>query len=246
MKRYRIGIVLAMMGLTVTVQAQKDVEVFWGKDNPFSRSERISMEGKRGDYLMGTKFSKGTTSLVKYSYNDLQRKNEYPFMGHKKDLGRIIDTKDYAYKELLFLKNKLYVMVSKYDRKADNYSLFAQEFDNDGRLTGNLRTISQITAESRRNIGSFEVYASQDSTKILLVNNPPFSKYAGEKFGFKILDEDLKEERSLEISLPYKDKNFSVSGYTLARDGRIYAGLHRLGTQGSQSQEEDGRGRLLL
>lgn len=201
----------------------QEVNVYWGQESPLDRFSTPQLLGKRGDVLFGYKNSSKGLSLLKYSIKDLQVKNEYPLMGStSKGNNKVIDMRDYTLNDLFILKSKMYISVSKYDRKKDLNSIYLQEIDESGRLTGNLKKLADISAKSRSNSGSFVLYSSADSSKLLLVNNPPFEKYAGEKFSFKIFDENLKELNNLEIALPYKDKNFSVSDYIISNDGVIY------------------------
>jgi hypothetical protein len=131
--------------------------------------------------------------MLKYNLDDLQIKGEKQIYGKGgKVAGKMIDS-DYSFEDIYALKNKTYACVTKYDRKADKNSIYMQEIADDGNLVGSLRKLSDISSTSRRNSGSFNVFTSEDSTKILVVNNPPYEKYGGEKFEFKIFDENLEE-----------------------------------------------------
>ncbi|MFI5164052.1 MAG: hypothetical protein ACHQHP_02270, partial [Bacteroidia bacterium] len=206
-----------------TCSFAQEVNIYWGKENPVDHSSSTYLIGRRGNLLLGCKRSRKSTSIVKYDFEDLQVKGEHLIIGQKdsKAGGKLIDN-DYAFENIYMMKHKTYVCVTKYDRKADKNSIYMQEIDDNGSLTGSLKKLADISASSRRNSGSFLVFTSNDSTKILIVNNPPFDKYAGEKFGFEIFDENLKELNNLSIALPYKDKNFAAEDYILGNDGNIY------------------------
>lgn len=220
--KFRIIGCLALLFVSTIRLSAQDVKVFWGKQNPLGLKRMPALLAKRGDNLIGYKSGyKRELKMVKYSYKDLQVKNEYPLIGKGGDGAKTID-KEYSFEQFTVLKNNLYVGVSMYNKKTDLNSFFMQPISDDGKLTGKLKKVSEISSTSRRNRGGFDVYPSEDSTKILVVNNPPFEKYADEKFGFKILDENLTELNNLEIQLPYKDKYFSVSDYILSNDGNIY------------------------
>jgi hypothetical protein len=201
----------------------QEVNIFWGKDNPVDRFSYTYLLGRKGDLMLGYKQSRKDVSILKYDFDNLQVKGEHLILGkgNSKMGGKVIDN-DYKFVDIYILKHKMYICVTKYDRKADKNSIYMQEIDEQGNLKGSFRKLSDISSKSKRNSGSFNVFASEDSTKILIVNNPPYKKYAGEKFEFKIFDEELAEKSSLGVSLPYKNKDFTAEDYTLGKDGNIY------------------------
>jgi hypothetical protein len=224
MKNKKVIIMLSFLLIGFAYGEAQDVKVFWGKQNPLEKGGLPDILARRGDHLLGTSRNlRGTkVNIVKYSFDGLQIQNEYPVIGKAKDGQSVIDSK-YRLEDFTILKNKLYIGVSNYNKKTDLNSYYAQEIGDDGKLTGSLKKLADISSTSRRNSGRFDVFESKDSTKILMVSNPPYEKYANEKFGFKIFDENLKEINNLEVTLPYKDKYFSVSDYVLSKDGNIYA-----------------------
>ncbi len=216
-------IIIALLVILINAACQsQEVKVFWGKENPLTLKGIPALLTRRGDNLLGymSGFKRGL-NIVKYSFNDLQVKNEYPLIGQSNGKNNIIDN-DYTFNNFIVLTNKTYVGVSMYNRKTDLNSFYAQEISDEGKLTGEMKKLSEISSKSRINAGAFEVIESEDSSKILMVNNPPFEKYGNEKFGFKIFDEQLNEINNLEVALPYKDKFFSVKDYILSKDGNIY------------------------
>lgn len=231
-----VSAVLLILANTNVLFAQ-DVKVFWGKENPLGLRRMPALLAKRGDNVLGYKTRNRDITMVKYGYKDLQIKNEYPLIGSASKGAKTID-KDYSFEQFVVLKNKMYVGVSSYNRKTDLNTFFMQQIDDSGKLQGGLKKTSEISATSRRNRGAFDVYPSNDSTKILIVNNPPFEKYAAEKFGFKILDEELNEVKNLQVQFPYKDKYFSVSDYILSNDGNIYL-LSKIELEKKEKQKEE-------
>jgi hypothetical protein len=129
---------------------------------------------------------------------------------------------DFGYEKTIFLKDGLIMLFSSYEKKSKEYMLFAQKIDAKGNFDGKLTVIDKIESKNRRNTGSYLTWQSKDSTKFLIIQNPPYEKYAGEKFVFKVYDTELKNLSNFSIALPYKDKDVSVSDYYLGNDGTIY------------------------
>lgn len=119
------------------------------------------------------------------------------------------------------MKDAILLFFQTYDKKADQRLLFVQKVDLKGNFSGKLVQIDQIDTK-KRSEGSFNVWQSEDSTKFMVINNPPFEKYNNEKFGFKVYNTSLKNLNNLSITLPYKDKNLSVIDYYLGNDSKIY------------------------
>jgi hypothetical protein len=99
-----------------------------------------------------------------------------------------------------------------------------EEFSSNGSLVGGLKKIVEMPAKSKSNSGAFDIRVSKDSTKFLCVNVPPYEKYSGEKFGFKVFDENLNTLDNAQVSLPNNFKYFIVEQdeITLSNDGIVY------------------------
>ncbi|HTA84329.1 MAG TPA: hypothetical protein VK783_15400 [Bacteroidia bacterium] len=201
----------------------QDVDIYWGKFNAEDRFARTELIGKRGDYLFGYKLTRNQTSILRYSLSDLQVNGEYPILGKpsKDKPGKMISD-DYTFNSIVTLKDFFYISVTKYDRKTKENSLYMQEIDNTGKLAGNLKKVESIDSKSKFNRGTFDLIESDDSTKLLLVDYPPYDKYAGEKFTFTTYDEGLNVLKKSEVELPFKDKYFDLNDITYGKDGNVY------------------------
>lgn len=220
----RTTLVFGFIAMFSTVLlAQENVNVYWGKTNPEDRFSHTQLLGKMGNYLFGVKYSTKTVSLIKYDLKDLQVKGEYPLIGKSgKTGGKVLSPHDYTYQEVLMLKHHMYLSVEHYERKTKTNSLYLQEINAEGKLTGSLKKMQDVTGKSKWNRGGFSIIPSEDSTKILLVEEPPYEKYSGEKFGFNIYNEDLTQTSKVQVELPYQGKYFSTHDYALGSDGNIY------------------------
>lgn len=158
-------------------------------------------------------------SFMIYNADDLTLVKEKFFKD--KGVEGLIDN-HFDYLRTLAFKDNIVVFFHSYDTDNDQHVLFAQKFDNDGEFIGDLTIIDKIKAKKRRNAGSFVIDVSADSTKFLVVSNPPFEKYAGEEFGFKVYSPDLKNLSHTELALPQKDKDVELVDDILGNDGKIY------------------------
>jgi hypothetical protein len=117
---------------------------------------------------------------------------------------------------------ELLMFFTYYDKKADKNYLFAQQYNSKGKKHGNLIKLKEMTAESKRNVGSYSVSVDDESDRILIYSNPPFEKYANEAFGFTVLDKQLNVIWEEELELPYKDKHFELGDYLIDDNDELY------------------------
>src|SRR5439155_18702502 len=128
------------------------------------------------------------------------------------------------------------MFTTEYNKALKQRTAYAQPVDESGKSSGKAIIIDEMKFDkkslskegledaniSRYNSGAYDITLSEDSSKILLVGNPPFEKYANEKFNYKVFDKDMKLVSETDVRLPYKDKAFSVYDYKLTPDGTIY------------------------
>lgn len=140
----------------------------------------------------------------------------------------------FGFVQVLFFKDEFILFFQTFERSSKTKMLFAQRVNKDGDFTGDFTQIDAIESNENNDLfsklldsgsarkGSFMLWISEDSTKFVSINNPPFEKYRNEKFGFKVYNKSLKNISNTSISLPYKDKNLSVVDYYLGNDGNIF------------------------
>jgi len=144
---------------------------------------------------------------------------------------------DFHYIKTIFSKDNAIMIFNSYEKTSKQHILFAQKFDKHGDFDGKLVIIDKISSESRRNAGSFMVWPSNDSTKFMVIQNPPYEKYQGEQFNFKVYNMKLENLSNFGASLPYKDKDVSVSDYYLGNDGKIYLLVNILKEEKEKGQD---------
>lgn len=128
--------------------------------------------------------------------------------------------KQFTYEHTLFMKNSIMILFSTYNKKANELLLFAQKINKKGEFDGKLKLIDKIKAEKRNNLGSFEFTMTEDSSKFLILQHPPYEK-SNEEYKFKIYDESLNNLNNLSQHINIKDKNISVSKVILSNNKEI-------------------------
>jgi len=126
------------------------------------------------------------------------------------------------FKEIHILDNQLVIFMEYFDREAQKHFLFAQQVSDKGDLQGDMIKLDEISAEKRRNAGSFSVDVYTVSKRILVFRSPPFEKYGKEKFAFKVLDKDLEIIWQDELELPYADQYFTLDDFFVDDNDHLY------------------------
>ncbi len=121
-----------------------------------------------------------------------------------------------------FINGKIIAFATYYDRDKDINFAYAELLDDRATPTRAWVEVARISADKKSNRGSFYFRLSQDSTKILIVANPPYEKYADEKFTMQLIDENLATIWKNDVAPPYKDKYFSLQNYTITDSGHVY------------------------
>jgi len=87
---------------------------------------------------------------------------------------------------------------------------------------GNPVKLDEVKALSSKKSGIFDFVLSEDSTKLLVYHNEPFSKGENEKFSYMVFDSGMNKIWDKEIELPYQDEDVTVSDYILDRQGNVH------------------------
>lgn len=239
MKKTTITIFAALSLISTLAISQSDeVNVYWGKQNTLNKSASVYLLGKRGNDILGYEKIGKDVNIVKFSYDDLATGGEATIIGK----GDNVISRDYVFNKMLFLKDKVYVCVTQFNKSSKENVLYMEEFNFSGELVGGLKKVGVIPGKSKSNSGWFDIIESKDSTKFLMVNVPPFEKYSGEKFSFQVLDENLNQLDDAQVSLPNNFKYFIVpsDGISLSNDGIVYMLAKNIEQKGDKTKGEAG------
>lgn len=204
------------------VQAQ-DFTLSFSEPLKVSTSSSISTSGRIGDKLYVTKADskKNVYSLLIYD-RTLKLEKEFIFkQPNCKGISNCIN-KNFDYERTLFFKDKILLFFDTYEKDSKTRMLFCQQVSLDGQFIGNLTEIDRISAKKKSNSGNFKIEASEDSTKFVVIQNPPYEKKADEKFLFKVYNGNLENLSNSAITLPFKDKDVAIDDYYISNKGDIY------------------------
>lgn len=221
MKKILLTFILCITIFQIWAQAYK---VTLSQLSTFTRFAKISDAGEVGDNLFVFVSNHKTGKVILLNIYDkltLELKSSQTIKDITCKGFNCID-KHFDYVKTLFLKNRVVMLFQAYERSGKNLQLYAQRINQSGRFEGKFELIDEIDAKSKSNSGSFMICPSEDSTKFVIIDIPPFDKYNGEKFGVKIYDNDLHNQSNFGIALPYKDKNLSVIDYFIGNDAKIH------------------------
>ncbi|MEO6882472.1 MAG: hypothetical protein ABI199_00455 [Bacteroidia bacterium] len=228
------------------VTAQNNVQVTWGPELK-SDSRREAMlgtdiigENATSFYTLTTQpatlFSDGHIFFEEFSKSDMTLVRKQEILMPK------TDGKREEFGTLLYVKGKMILFTSYYNSDQKKNYDFVQSVNNDGTVNPDAKKIDEIEVTKSglfgTNKGSFSTILSTDSSKILVYRSETYKKNETHQFHCKVLDLNLNEIWSKELELPYKDKNFSVSDYTLDNNGDVYM-LAKIELEKDQHQKGD-------
>lgn len=206
----------------VPLLIQAQMEVTWGVPQKQQRKTSMSdILGEDGTYVYTLRseyslFGSNDPIVERYRMSDMGLDYSKPVIAKTTD-GKSMNV-DYIY----FINGNLVVFASQYDRDRDVNTLYAEILDDHAVQTKSWTKLASISATKRNNPGSFYTGLSQDSTHILLVVNPPYDKYADEKYTLQLIDKDLGTTWKKEIAPPYKDEFFALDNFVVSRNGDVY------------------------
>ncbi|HEY4789679.1 MAG TPA: hypothetical protein VIH57_26700, partial [Bacteroidales bacterium] len=219
----KVLFVFAFCFTILQIQAQS-FKVTFSELNSYTRFAQVIDAGQVGSdlFVILSNHKGGAVYLLNiYDQTNLRLKSSQIFKNTTCEGSNCID-KHFDYFKTMFLKDHVVMLFQTYERSGKNLQMYAQRVDQNGKFIGKLELIDEINSKSKSNAGSFMVWPSEDSTKFVIIDNPPFEKYNGEKFNFKIYDNELKNKNNFGVSLPYKDKNLGVVDFFIGNDSKIH------------------------
>lgn len=215
---FRILLLLLLYPAVVSAQ----VEITWGIPQKAERkTEMTAMIGADEVYVYALRrdyatFGSDDPIIERYAQSDLSLDFSKRISHKKFDGVSLTPAAQY------FINGKIIAFATHYDREKDINFAYAEILDADANVTRSWIEVARIRADKRSNRGSFYFNVSDDTSKILIVANPPYEKYADEKFTLQLVDADLNVLWKNEVTPPYKDKYFALEDYTVSDSGNVY------------------------
>ncbi len=226
MKKYITPWVFLIVGQIAFAQRS---ELRWSPESKFNKkSDELGFVGKVDDHFYTLRKEDKVMFLAKNQVRSMSQVWERPIIWN--DLNRTnTSDKNLTFHSFRKFQHHFEFYFQDYNKGDDTQRLYAQRINYEGEPDGELREIGVRQKKRRSKDGSYRLAFAEDSLHSLLMINPGYDKYNDEKFHFKVLDEDQNILKNFTITLPFKDKDFSVSGLKLLGDHTIYmlASIHR-------------------
>lgn len=126
---------------------------------------------------------------------------------------------------ILQLNNKLYLFTSLPHNKTKKNTLSVQEINKKTLVPeAKKQAIATIdfSGENIYNSGTFQIETSRDSSKLLVISNPPNNKNEPEVFGLSVVDDKFQLLWNKEVKLPYGNNLLDLETFRVDNDGDVY------------------------
>ena len=214
----RVTPVIALLLVTVTALGQSKTEraqVQWGPE---------LSDSKDGDFqdVFGYTEEHVYMTVLQKKEVFIQKMDMGFHVAYKKVLPLEIDKKDHRLELLQVFGERILVFTTFFDKKEKTNNLYLRMFSTlDMSPIGRMQRVADISVDSRRAKGSFDVKSSPDEKTILVNLNLPYEKEASERFGLRVFDDEMNVLWEREVELPYKDSEFAVRDLRVDDDGSV-------------------------
>ncbi len=123
---------------------------------------------------------------------------------------------------ILYMNGKFLVFSSFYSKQKQKQFAYVQTISEAGILNPDSRIIDSISADGKRNAGTFNFELSADKSHVLVFHSEPVDLYPFERFSCKMLDENLTGLWTKSFELPYKDKQFHITKFCIDKEGNVF------------------------
>ena len=219
------GLLLLLM-LTVSAMAQKfskEADVFWGKE--YRRPSFSAVEKIIGSDANGTYVWRNRAGTIANSEIVIERYDNQLNLDKTSSLDLPLNTfnNDFQVVDIIPFGGDIVMLSALYDGRANENVLYVQKIDKSSlKLKGKRQKAAVIGAKRRMNKGGFDYAISRDSSRILMYANLPFERRGGERLSLTVYDDNLKQQWTKAVELPFRDRNFEVENYEVDRKGNVY------------------------
>jgi hypothetical protein len=225
---------LGAIGLIFLVSFQlsaQNITIKWGNEFKGNRRSLVTAvigRDETGTYVESTHLrisffgrSHRTIDLDDVTLDKLDNNNNLVYS--KRLVAKSPDGESLNYEGMMMVDGKIMLFTSRYNKRTDKNIAYACTVSGaDGTVQGNITQVDEIEATKKKNDGAFSFMQSSDSSEILVYHDEPYEKNEEDRFSLKIYDNSLKMLWNKDVSVPYRDKDFTISGYTLSNDDKVY------------------------
>ncbi|GAB4136623.1 MAG: hypothetical protein Fur0041_11160 [Bacteroidia bacterium] len=161
-------------------------------------------------------FSSSAPTLERYKKSDLSLEYTKPIPCKRAD-GR-----HFQPSAIYFVNGKILCFASYYERETMEIKAYGQILEANGAVSKSWIEIGKLKSEKKSQQGSFLFTISNDSASVLLIGNPPYDSYGDEKFEFSLIDNQFNFLWKKQVSLPYRDKYFTLNSFMVKENGNVY------------------------
>ena len=238
-------LLLLFLSLTLISNNLFAQSVTWGDEVKEDKNEYpvgVIGEDDEGFFVHGKKTKR--TGLLGYSVTNILSKYDSKDMSlifqKKIDIPNI-DGIEVSIDNIIYIDDQFILFTSTYNKKEKLTKAFAQRLSKDGVVDLDYVELTGVKGKNRRNTGSVDVTVSDDKKTFLIYENPPFKKYANEKFGYKVYNKDLEILWEKEIELPLKDINFGIKDYFVDNETNVFmlANIYPTKEESKASKKKD-------
>ncbi|MBK6621122.1 MAG: hypothetical protein IPG32_09665 [Saprospirales bacterium] len=142
---------------------------------------------------------------------------------HSEEIVLSLEKKDLTLEDVLFLKNRLYLLTSYANQSHEKNYLFLQNLsERQMRPTGSAKKIAEGPLAKNRYGRAFDIQLSADSSKVLVYNQVPSAPKEPERFSLHVFDEQMELIWERDVMLPYPDEQMAIREYRVDDEGRVY------------------------
>ncbi len=131
------------------------------------------------------------------------------------------ELKGKEFEDFFFIKEKLYILASDYNKKDRTLQVFAAEINKkDGEITGDWKEVTSWQKEEKKDLLNYNFSYNSDSTKMIAVS----SDEGREKSKFEVKQFDVKMNKvgsAITINNEYDPKTFQLEDVIYTIDGNV-------------------------
>jgi hypothetical protein len=212
-----------MILLHTSVSAQDNIQ--WGKQmksNNDTQLEKIIAQDATGFYALKTKYGNDAQAEgPKAVY--IEHYNREMNLTKSADINLKWKRKKRQFEDILMIGGELYLFTSFNNQAKKKNFLFTQKLNKKTfQAAKELTYVAEIDTQNKYKEGSFSFHISQDSSKVLVLNQIPTKNNQPEQFALHVYNNDFTLLWAKDISLPYDDDKFSIEDFKVDNQGNVY------------------------